>query len=101
MRLLDPQEKQERDGMTQSDSTYGAVLTGLLALSGAQTDEEAGEIIGRMKPFALSLTKTEFEACLDEASRLLLKHLELLIRANEDVLLNLDRIMEEANNGGA
>ena len=85
--------------MTQSDSTYGAVLTGLLALSGAQTDEEAGEIIGRMKPFALSLTKTEFEAALDEASRLLLKHPELLIRANEDVLLNLDRIMEDANNG--
>ena len=87
--------------MTQSDSTYGAVLTGLLALAVSQTDEEAGEVISRMKPFALALTKTEFEACLDDASRLLLKHPELLIRANEDVLLNLDRIMEEANNGGA
>jgi len=52
-----------------------------------------------MKPFALSLTKTEFEAALDEASRLLLKHPELLMKANEDVLLNLDRIMEDANNG--
>ena len=84
--------------MTQSDSAYGACLAGLLALAASQTDEEAGEIITRMKPFALSLPKVEFEACQALASRLLLKHPELLIRANEDVLMNLDRIMEDANN---
>ena len=78
------------------DSAYGAVLAGLLALSGAQTDEEAGEIISRMKPFALSLPKVEFEAALDEASRLLLKHPELIMGANTNVLMNLDKIMLSA-----
>jgi hypothetical protein len=75
------------------DSAYRAVLTGLLALATSQTDEEAGAIIGRMKPFALSLSRTEFDACQDEASRLLLKHLELIMGANTNVLLNLDKIM--------
>jgi len=78
------------------DSAYGAVLTGLLALAGAQTDEEAGEIIGRMKPFALALSRTAFDAALDEASRLLLKHPELIMGANTNVLMNLDKIMLSA-----
>ena len=52
-----------------------------------------------MKPFALALSRIEFDAAQDEARRLLLKHPELIMGANINVLLNLDRIMEDANNG--
>ena len=80
--------------LSMANTAYGAVLAGLLTIVNAQTLEEAKEVSAIMKPYALTLTKVEFMRCLEEANYLLLKHPGLLMKANTDVLMNLDQIIE-------
>lgn len=82
-----------------TDNTYGAVLTGLLALAVAKDDSEAEEVLTLMKPYALQLSKIQFDSCREDAERLLVRHPELLMQANTDVLLNLTQIIKGATNG--